>query len=60
MKDKKFKIWNIANTTTRRFETRLYPSLKALDNFIVPYGKPNKEIQKNLQNTSKKVLKVTT
>ena len=55
MKDKKFKIWNIANTTTRRFETRLYPSLKALDNFIVPYGKPNKEIQKICKTLEKSI-----
>ena len=41
-----FKIWNIANTTTRRFETRLYPSLQALNIFDIPYNKPNKEIQK--------------
>ena len=57
MKDKKFKIWNIANTTTRRFETRLYPSLKALDNFIVPYGKPNKEIQKKFAKHLEKSIK---
>ena len=43
---KNFKIWNISNTTTRRFETRLYPSLQALNIFDIPYNKPNKEIQK--------------
>ncbi len=43
---KNFKIWNIANTTTRRFETRLYPSLQALNIFDIPYNKSNKEIQK--------------
>lgn len=43
---KKFLSWNIANTTTRRFKTRLLPSLIALQNFKVPYGEDNQSIQK--------------
>ena len=44
--NKKFLSWNIANTTTRRFKTRLLPSLQALETFDIPYKKTNKEIQK--------------
>ena len=43
---KKFLSWNIANTTTRRFKTRLLPSLVTLQNFKVPYGEDNQSIQK--------------
>jgi len=57
MKNKKFVIWNIANTTTRRFETRLYPGLKALKDFIVPYGRHNKEIQKKFAKHLEKNVK---
>ena len=42
---KKFLSWNIANTT-RRFKTRLLPSLVTLQNFKVPYGEDNQSIQK--------------